>query len=339
MITVIKEPKRFSPASNPVVFTLSSNSTNFVLFKLQITETITGNIIYQGNSFPSPSNPTTASINISAKLAPYIKYDVDNNITPLALGKTKPIIGYILTATEYGIAGGVMTSLGVTYTSTIFYVYDGELDIINFENLLTDNSHVLTSGSIAKFLTLQPNYKLVNSYSEEQLYFLSGSYTSLKAAFTVGETVYKFPITGTSIPHTTTTAAVAEVRATATITVTSTGALYDNVGVYDGTHLLGTYTIPSSTISTSYLASAIASTLSSNTYGYSVNYTSGSSFNITMPVGRGASGNGVTLTSALMVPTTTVTNPPTGSPGVASITGVVMPSALSTVYLNVVDPT
>ncbi len=189
MISITKSPLIYSPVNSPIVFTLSGSTSDLLLFRIELVESSTLTPIYVGNVYPTPVNPSVASVNLSNQLSSLVKPDIDNKST-LVTGKTKNIIGFKLLATEYGVSGGTLTSLGTTYTGGTYYAFEGDLDNFNYSTRYTGSTYLINSGSTGHFLTLQPDYKEVNDYSTEQLYFLQSGYTGLTVSVQVGSSTF-----------------------------------------------------------------------------------------------------------------------------------------------------
>lgn len=341
-VLIIKSPFKYSPAGNPVVFTLSTSLSNVLLFKLELHESTTGTIIYTGSIYPTPVTPTIASINISKQLQSLVRYDVDNNYSTIWAVKSKPVISYYIVATEYGVTAGALVALGTPFTSSTFFAYDATLDNLNFNNLLTANSHVINSSSLAKFLTLQPDFKSVNISSSEQLAFISGGYTSLVASYNVPGQQLLFTMQGLPVVSNTTTPGTAEVRASSTITAGSTVAAGDNISVGDGTNVLFTYTATSAdAVSNTTLIADLSAAFASNTYGYSVSNNS-TTITVLAPPNKGAAGNSITLNKTLPYPTTSSTNGTGGNNATATLYGIGMDISTpigATISVSLIDPT
>lgn len=337
MITTVQEPNLFSPVGNPIIFKFSSDDADFVYFKVAIKEAVSGSIIYEGQSFPTPKDPTLTTLNLSKALASVVKYKVDNDLGSIALNKTQPIISYEVTITEMGIVSGFFAALDTPTVTDTFYAFDGQLDILNFNNFYTNLSHVVQAGNTAKFLTIQNKPKKVNAYSTEQLYFLQEGYTSLNAVYNIGGTNHTFPVDGISIPHYTYNPEVLASKAVGSVTITSSGAVGDNIGVYANGVLLGSYTIPSTGLSTTAIASSLSSSLIANGLGYTISYAGGSVIYISAP-STGTAGNSIVLTTALINASTTTTTVTSSTLATTSVTGYAFQSSGSYTTIIVEDP-
>lgn len=333
MISLTKTPLKFSPAGNPIVFTVSGSSSNLLLFKAEVLETTTLTSVYTGNIFPTPVNPSQASVNLSNQLSSLVSPEPDNTST-LILGKSRPIIAYKLKTTEYGTSGGTLTALGTANTSNTFYAFDSELDIFNYTKRFTGNTYVTMTGNTAKFLTLQPDNKAVNDYSFEQLYFIQSGMSAVTLSVTVNGNLNIQHITGTN-PYVK-TPAIPETRSKGFLAITGSCAAGDNLGVYTNGNLLGAYTASTSGLTTSQLATNLASALSSNVSGYTIS-TTGNTIGIQAPAGLGSSGNSISLSAHVITTATTastVTSETKAEVTIAGYTSVPDPySDYTTVYL------
>lgn len=299
--------RSFSPAGNPVIFNFSGSSTGLVFFKTQVVELKTLGTIYLGNTFPTPVNPTIASINLSSQLSSVVRSNVDNKDV-LILEKPQNIVGYKVLVTEWGLSGGTgdtMTALSPAYTGSTNYAFEAELDVFSFNSKFTGSTYVANSATTttAKFLTNQPDFKPVNAYSFEQLYLLQDENPSLKLEYTIGNNTYQSTFTGTNIQFLL-SAATPEVRAKAYLALTGFGAAYDNIAISadtgggGGANRLGYYVSNWSGNTPANMAGGLATSCFLNSFGYTFNYTMGNNWmEILAPVGLGAAGNSITLTA------------------------------------------
>ena len=341
MITLTQSPLRYSPAGNPVRFTLSSNLNNVLLFKIIVytgnTSTYIGNVVYTGNIYPTPVTPGVANINLTKQLSSLVKYDADNRSTNIYEGKSKPLASYYFTATEYGVSNGLLVALGTTFTSDTFNVYDGNLDISNFTNLLTNSSHVITAGQQAKFLSLSPNFKSVSINSVEQLYLNTANTVGLQAKYVVNGTSYLFPIVKLAQAVITPNSATAAVAAKSNITVNTSASANDNISILDASNnTLATYTATASTTATA-IAAGLTTSFNSFNYGYGASY-SNTTITLSAPASYGASGNNIVLHTILPTATTTTTTSGTAStPAIAFLSSIPTASAGQTIRIRVND--
>lgn len=340
MISFSKTPLKYAPAGNPVVFSLSGSSSDLILFKLSLIEESTLGTVYTGNIFPTPLNPNQASINLNNQLSSLVRPEVDNT-DELVIGKTRPIIGYKLAATEYAASAGTIYALSTAATeSDFFYAFDANLDIFNYTKRFTGDTYVMKSGSTEhKFLSLQPQNKLVNDYSFEQLYFLNDALDGVKIKYDVNGNVYRQTYSGDASTVYVLVPEVPENRAIGYITITGTCQAYDNIGISANTTSLGSYTATTSAYTTTQLATNIAAAISGNSYGYTVTPNT-NIIQIQAPVGLGASGNSIDLHTALNKKTIisyTVTGTTTGDESSVLISGYTAPLLGDFTTVNVIN--
>lgn len=301
MITYTRTPLKFTPSYNPIGFSLSGSTPETVLYKVELIESNSGTVIYTGNIYPKPLSPSIGNINLSNQLSSVVKPDVDNDLS-LILEKRDPIIAYKLRSFEYGVSGGTLTQLSTGNTSETFYSFDAQLDGFNFTNRFIGNTYVMQSGYTGKFLTLQPDNKIVNDYSTEQLYFLQSGYTGLTMnIFNDLGAIWEESITG-STPVLITSGSP-EIRSQAQITITGTCAAGDNLTVKVNGATLGSYTASTVSLPTTALATYLNNSMVSNTSGYTISV-SGSTITIKAPVGLGSLGNSLSLTTSTVTATT-----------------------------------
>lgn len=337
MISIARTPWTYTPANNPIIFTLSGNSPDLRHFQIEIVEESTQATVYTGNIFPTPIHPDTATINLSKTLGSLVRSDVDDT-TDIVIGKRKPIIGYQLRAEEYGITNGVFEALSSGVTGTTRYAYESQMDVFNY-TANNENKYVVRSGNTAHFLTLQPNFKPVTETSFEQLYFLQEGFDSIKVNVSLDvDTGYIFYYTGST--NNIITPAIPEVRAVATISITDYPAIGDNIGIYFSTggtpHLLGSWTVPQ-LMAPSAVAANLASSMVSNPYGFTINYVP-PLIKVYAPSGYGVSGNSISISANTVNASTTYTG---SSLAVASFTGLSSFSGFSfsaTSTISTIDP-
>lgn len=337
MVTYTRTPLIFTPAGNPIAFTLSGSNSNTLLYQAELLEANSGAVIYTGNIYPKPLTPSQASINLNNQISSLVRSDVDNE-DGLAIPKTKPILGYKLKATEMGVTGGTIQALGSATTSNTFYAFEGQVDGFNFTSRFVGSTYVMKPGNVGKFLTLQPNNKAVNVYGLEQLYFIQSGYTGMvyTVTSTSGTLLHDELITA-SIPYLI-SAGTAEARAQANITITGTCAVDDNITVKINGTTLGSYTASSVSLPTTALAIYLNNVLSSNPSGYTIGV-SGSTVSIQAPVGLGSSGNSLSLTTSFTSASTVnvITGETRATVSLGSYTRI--PTIFELVRVQVEDPT
>lgn len=343
MIAILKSPKKYSPTGNPIIFSLSGNSNNLVLFKVAIIEAKSNLTIYTADVFPLPTTPTVGTINLSKVLESAVKSEIDNSYQ-YTLGvqreifkqKPKNSIGYKLVAIEYNVINGIVTAAGSAFTTSTFYAYNGDLDILFYTNQLTQDSHLIKTGSTGTFLSLQPRNKIVNDKSSDQLYFLQDGLTGVTATYTIGGTNFNLLVTGSTFVTNVVTPAIPEVRATARLRITNTAATNNNIGIYANSILIGSYTIPTIGLTSTNIANNLAQSLISNVNEYSISYTGGTNIYLTAPVGNGTTA--ISLSGAMINTATTSTTVTASTKATAIVSGYTLPAAASITYIDLADP-
>ena len=286
MISIIKTPLQYTPAYNPIVFSVSGSSDT-VLFKASIIEAESLATVFTGNIYPTPLNPTVANINLTKQLSSLVFPDIDNT-SDVAITKPNNIIGYKLNLVDYGVtSGGTLDQLSTGLTTDTFYAYDGKMDIQNFA--VTNFSNVISDGHQANFLTLQPNFKPVNDFSTEQLYFLQDGYesTGLNVIVGIGNHNQIITLSGSTVE-------IPETQAVATVTVTQTPLTTSGttIQVIEPLRTVILYSgIVTYTGGINGYISNLVGHINSNTYGYVATQTSTSGYTITAPSGMGSSIN------------------------------------------------
>jgi len=190
-IILTKQPEKYTPASNPIVFSVSGSS-NSIYYTVELQEEKTLGTIFSGKIYPFAQSPDTASVNLSQQLQSLVRSQVDNT-DDYILGKPKNVIGYKVKFTDYGLSATTATTisaLSTGLTTDTFYAFEGKLDILNYTNDWSVDKYVVTSASTdTRFLTYQPQFKCVNEYSTEHLYFLQDlDKLELVNVFEVGKT-------------------------------------------------------------------------------------------------------------------------------------------------------
>lgn len=334
-MNIIKQPLKYTPSNNPVVFGFSETGDT-VYYQVNVKEALTNATLYTGNLFPTPVQPDRVYFNASKILDSVVKYDVDNQ-TDLVLAKTQNILQYDVEVVPYEILSGSTQQQNTGYTTKDYYVWDAGSDIQTYTNV-DDNTFIVKSGNtLARFLTLQPDKKKVNAYSNEQLYFIQDGYTALTANYKIGNASYQIPVTGQTLTGSTIIPATAETRAVGHVAITgTTTGVGDNIGIFVNGNLLGEYSSTSTGSSISQLAALLASNLGDNTSGYTITYTSGNTFSITAPAGTGAAANSYTLTAGLVV-TGQTNGTVSGTSATAIISGYTLPAAGTETVVDVED--
>jgi hypothetical protein len=332
----IRTPLEYSPANNPVIFSMSGTSSQLVYFRTELIDSKTLNTVYTGNVFPTPLSPTVGTINLSKQLGSLVRADVDND-DEIVLEKITPITSYKVKTTEYGVTGGTLSAVTSSITSDTFYAWEAGLDILNWTNEYDSSKYVMQTGGTGSFLTFQPDNKCVNEYSTEQLYFiqkgLSDSYAVIEKN---GTKVLEFVISGTT-PYLI-SPAIPEVLATATITINGTGNTGDNGGYFIDSNLIGDFTIPISGLNTTQIASGLKDDLEFDGSGFE--FTRGTNvITVTAPVGSGAAGNSYFAEWNQLVFSATTSGGTSGTTAaIATVTGYALPYLGATAFSQVDDP-
>lgn len=194
MISVLQSPATYSPAGDPLLFRFQSNNSNLLYFKAEVKEVTSSTTIYDGTLFPTPANPSGASINLSSILYPLVKWELMSEPATIIYPVTKPVINYSLTLIERGYSGGTIIDLDVPFSGTTYFAWNAQLDKFNF-NHYTPSNFVwgYSGGTVIDYLTYKPDNSIVNDYSFEQLFILNDSSDGLYLAIEMGTTNYIIP--------------------------------------------------------------------------------------------------------------------------------------------------
>ena len=175
MITFVKQPDKYTPVNNPVIFQLSSDNSAIQFFQVQITDAV-DNVIANLRLYTTPDNRTGSFTDLSGILSNTVNYQLlpSANIIDVPANVLK---AFKLTVTEKlytnsGIADGSTT------VTDLYYVWEGELNSVAF-NSFDYNDYVLSTatGTTAQFLTNKPNYTKINASTSEYLYLLNNNLT------------------------------------------------------------------------------------------------------------------------------------------------------------------
>ncbi|PUZ23442.1 hypothetical protein DCC81_23985 [Chitinophaga parva] len=202
-ITLNNFPKNFTPSGNAIMFAINSDNSDIVYFTAEVKDAVTSNTIATLHLECTPSNQTGAYINLSSILNSYVGYEFTNYVDNYIDTYTKQILSYKVTFTEMYNNAGAITA-GATLTTDIFNVFLSNLDTISYFNY-TENTYVLTSGQLAKFMTAKPNNLKINYDSIEGLYFMQDAYKpTMKVVFKAYNTSNTIIQTATTPTFTTT---------------------------------------------------------------------------------------------------------------------------------------
>ncbi|WP_428329039.1 hypothetical protein [Mucilaginibacter sp.] len=169
MISFIKQPNKYTPVNNPVIFQIQSDNPLIQFFKVTITDNL-GNIIGSLRLFTTPDYLTGSFTDLSTILSNTVNYQ----LLPSAnlVDYTPNILqAYQLTVTEKIYSNGIIVD-GTTSTTGLFYVWNGLVDKVSFSSFDYHN-YVLTTGNTANFLTNKPPISTMYLTSSEYLYFLN----------------------------------------------------------------------------------------------------------------------------------------------------------------------
>ncbi|MGY4540053.1 hypothetical protein ACVW0P_004495 [Mucilaginibacter sp. UYNi724] len=175
MISIVKQPDKYTPANNPVIFQMNSSDTAIQFFQVQVLAD-DNSVIVSLRLFTSPDNRTGSYTDLSGVLSNVVDYQllVNANIVD---SPSKLIQAYKLKITEKLYTDNGIID-GVTLTTGLFYVWNAELNPVAF-NSFQYSDYVLSgsTGVTANFLTSKPNYTKVNGATSEYLYLLNDNLT------------------------------------------------------------------------------------------------------------------------------------------------------------------
>ncbi|SFW91518.1 hypothetical protein SAMN05661012_06789, partial [Chitinophaga sancti] len=172
-ITILQNPYKYTPSKNNIIWSVSSDATNIVYFKVVVYEAVSNSIISNLKIYPSPDNQTGAYINLSLILRSYAKWEFKPIHVPtseLVDNFEKNLFAYKIVITEKLSSSGNIID-GTSYTSDTCYVFNGKLDPITFKTY-NQNKYLVQSGRVVNFLTSKPDNVRVNDSSFESLHFL-----------------------------------------------------------------------------------------------------------------------------------------------------------------------
>lgn len=183
-IAIPKQPYKFTPASNPVLWQIISDSLYLVYFTCEVKEAISGVTIQRLDLYPSPNNLKGVYIDLSRILSNYVKYQFKGFTENLLDSFDTNLLKYSLTFTEknlYMTVDGPIIGDGEITTTAGDYVFYGELDKISFKSY-RQNRFVVQDGKMINFLTSKPDKVLVNNYSNEGLFFFQDNFNKAISA-------------------------------------------------------------------------------------------------------------------------------------------------------------
>jgi hypothetical protein len=173
MISITNQPNTFTPASNPVIFQLTSSNPNVIGFIVDVLAVPTDLLIYKGVYNVSPNFNNGAYFNLSKVLENVVDYQLNPDLTTIASSIGQSIKSYRLKITERIISGSTIVN-GDEYDDIDdkLYIWNAELNRLKFSHYNQDD-YVMNDNQPAKFLTNKPNYAKQSSTSLEYLYYLN----------------------------------------------------------------------------------------------------------------------------------------------------------------------
>jgi hypothetical protein len=202
-ISIIQQPAKYSPASNPLFLKVSSTRSTVVYFKAAIKATSNNSVIANLKLNVTPDAPTTANIDLSNILRNYTSTPINIDSAFIA-SFNSGYLDYYIEITEMvlePIGDSLETLQGFhvvesdTMTITGFTVFNGQLADNEFQFYDYHNYYVNPLAT-AKFLSSKPTINNVNFLSKEFLYFLADGDSTVNRAIVkvytaTGETLYE----------------------------------------------------------------------------------------------------------------------------------------------------
>lgn len=170
MISFIKQPNKYTPVNNPIIFQIQSDDPTIQFFKVTVADDL-GNIIANLRLFTTPDYRSGSFTDLSTILSNTVTYQLLPSANLIDF-PSQIIQAYQLSITEKVVSGGVIVD-GVTLATGIFYAWNGELDKLQFTNFSYPQYVVTTGATLSSFLTNKPDYSYLNQISNEYLSFLN----------------------------------------------------------------------------------------------------------------------------------------------------------------------
>lgn len=168
MITVIKQPLKYTPSNNPIIFQVESDQSALKFFKVEVLEHSTDAVISNLNIHIQPNYQNGSFIDLSKILSSAVKWDVDNDIAILSHYLEDAVLKYKVRFTEMGISAGAVVALGSPLTVSNLYVWNADMNRFKFQSFDLD-AYLVKASAKNKFLTDKPNFAEVTESSSEQL--------------------------------------------------------------------------------------------------------------------------------------------------------------------------
>lgn len=172
-ITIQREPQRFTPAFNPVVYVADSTNNAqpnfFYLFDIYVNNSVS---FIARLSVPAHPVHGTAMADIQREVAAYVKYSVPAIAGAFTAHGESIAEVYVEVGERYDVAG-VSTDFPALNTSATSYVYNAAIKPSEFLNYTHTN--YLPQISAAKFLSDTPMISTVSDQQFGWLYFLNDS--------------------------------------------------------------------------------------------------------------------------------------------------------------------
>jgi len=171
-MTIGTGPQLFTPAYNPVLWTISSTFSEVLYFQLAVQDIATNGRIINDKAYVSPVTPTSTHYNITDIARDLVSWEIINDGTTSAQ-INRSVRQIRLSGSDQGLIGLTMSQLGATATAPDVWVWNGQVPRHQFTDF--DYLDWVVDGGVTKlikFLTYKPNYHKVNDYSREFLYYL-----------------------------------------------------------------------------------------------------------------------------------------------------------------------
>ncbi|WP_313235699.1 hypothetical protein [Sphingobacterium multivorum] len=165
-ITITKQPYRYAPTQNAMIFEFETDNTNTLYFNVIVKEANTNKILSKNNVFIAP-NGEKKYIDISKTLDNLVSTPIDNSTNLFKnLGGT---LGYYLEVQGISATGQITDE---KITTPITYAFNGKLNEFDLYNNVI-NDYYISTGFVGKFLTDRPKASYLHYSANEHLYFLA----------------------------------------------------------------------------------------------------------------------------------------------------------------------